>query len=1295
MDKQTADDVNMDQPGGATSPVIASGAGGVNPGGQPQGTRAAPIIRMTVSQPLNTDPAGGYDNIVTATAAAGVPQLQSSNPDTPAQNPPAPASTQTNASLSQTAMPVPNQPTTMMGRSMPVSPTYVRSPVNPPNPPPTNPTSPNQAFYQSPANSTQSTASTSTTSFLANQHQQHNPQSLNTTAVGQQQHMHHPSMHHHPPPTPTQPPQQAPPINHRMALNDAFSYLDRVKSEFASQPDVYNKFLQVMREFKANVIDANGVIVRVVQLFRGHRDLILGFNAFLPKTHHIDAQVAESGELPANFVAMHGAASTLTSPSTTISPTNNPISPSTATMIPGYPSIAQRPLATATNSTVAPPPPPPPTSHLYPTGQPPLGRPPGAAAYSIATAASLPPQPPPQLQPPIANGPGAALKKSTNAQFTRAIAYVKKVKQRFANDPESYKTFLGALHSFHKDQRSVAEVCAQVQRLFKDHADLMDDFVQFLPESANDFNMMPSMGRSTMGNRLPPMGQFTPDQASRRDMDQPMAPTTTQPPSAPQTNPISVQIEPPKQRSKRTRPHPPPPPAHHQPGITKTAEEVDFFERVKRHLGNRQVYAEFLKCLNMYSQSILKLSELIQLVSGFIGGNEELFSWFKRYIGYNGSVEDGADALARAQDANQFIHGPHDLPEINLATCRRLGSYRLLPASHKLAPSSGRTELCREVLNDEMISCPTFASEDSTFVSSKKNAYEEALFRCEDERFELDLLIDGNRATIAVLEPLSKMLASVDNHGEFVLDGKLNGSSAMIYRRAIKRVYGEKADEVYEALQRTPSVSIPVVLRRLKQKDEEWQRARRDWQRVWREVHVKNFYRSLDHQSIDYKQTDRRSASVKQLVQELDVLAEERRRAGLVSKAPLVTVESISDSQVVNDAFKLLLVAIKHTGSIASADRKPVKQMLQRILPLFFPSLRHQSIPAVSKEETGSAGSESDMSDHETATSLPTDPHLLFNLNVNNSANGTNTVVYHVNSALYGIVKMFGTIVERLSKLKNISVNGKNSDCPYSMRDRQNVVARLLDLNLRDSEDEDQETSVTVEGDCYKTLVKQLKRLIGGHCEPALFEEQARFLFGLEAFTVFTVDRILHAILRQCHGLLPSVSESSKGEQLVRLLEDSRRLPEYTCRMSAEAIIISDPKDRLIRVQLVSDVRTNLHQLQVSLVDSTLITDLSMATPEQRWSAYVDSFVRLDVNPLYADGSGRGVYLKRCLNRSLNRGGTPLVQYHLECKICVNTYKLHYVENTEDFLSWKHAVKEAGLSKRGSRFRQWLSKITN
>ena len=66
--------------------------------------------------------------------------------------------------------------------------------------------------------------------------------------------------------------------------NDALSYLDQVKLKFSDQPDVYNKFLDIMKDFKSQAIDTPGVIDRVHNLFRGspHPSLIQGFNIFLP-----------------------------------------------------------------------------------------------------------------------------------------------------------------------------------------------------------------------------------------------------------------------------------------------------------------------------------------------------------------------------------------------------------------------------------------------------------------------------------------------------------------------------------------------------------------------------------------------------------------------------------------------------------------------------------------------------------------------------------------------------------------------------------------------------------------------------------------------------------------------------------------------------------------------------------------------------------------------------------------------------------------------------------------------------
>lgn len=79
----------------------------------------------------------------------------------------------------------------------------------------------------------------------------------------------------------------------RLKVEDALSYLDQVKYKFGNQPQVYNDFLDIMKEFKSQSIDTPGVIQRVSNLFKGHPELIVGFNTFLPPGYKIEVQSNE------------------------------------------------------------------------------------------------------------------------------------------------------------------------------------------------------------------------------------------------------------------------------------------------------------------------------------------------------------------------------------------------------------------------------------------------------------------------------------------------------------------------------------------------------------------------------------------------------------------------------------------------------------------------------------------------------------------------------------------------------------------------------------------------------------------------------------------------------------------------------------------------------------------------------------------------------------------------------------------------------------------------------------------
>lgn len=42
----------------------------------------------------------------------------------------------------------------------------------------------------------------------------------------------------------------------RLKVEDALSYLDQVKYKFGNQPQVYNDFLDIMKEFKSQRLDS-------------------------------------------------------------------------------------------------------------------------------------------------------------------------------------------------------------------------------------------------------------------------------------------------------------------------------------------------------------------------------------------------------------------------------------------------------------------------------------------------------------------------------------------------------------------------------------------------------------------------------------------------------------------------------------------------------------------------------------------------------------------------------------------------------------------------------------------------------------------------------------------------------------------------------------------------------------------------------------------------------------------------------------------------------------------------------
>ncbi|KAJ3283299.1 Transcriptional regulatory protein sin3 [Borealophlyctis nickersoniae] len=1202
-------------------------------------------------------------------------------------------------------------------------------------------------------------------------------------------------------------------------VKDALSYLDQVKIQFSDQPEVYNRFLDIMKDFKSqryiaitsNTMDTPGVIDRVSTLFRGHPNLIMGFNTFLPPGYKIE-------------------------------PTNNPDNPVRVTTPrdhPPYVHHPQPPMPTQTNlADVA-----------------------GASAAAVSAANTMANY----FSNPGSYGSGGSLPpissmsqhngnqysasagasnlinamhahgvqsqggrgdKNTKApvEFNHAINYVNKIKNRFSTEPDTYKHFLEILQTYQKEQKPIHDVrtsglahglpsstsdeslddqvYAQVQVLFKGAPDLLEEFKQFLPDTNNGqgqgglaglgrSGLMPMLGTMANGMAVPQVpggGRYAGDYGNGGKR-----PSLGSSGSKKHKRPTSGQgagggvggsggslslSQPPKKKVKTAKVE--------KPG---TIEELEFFDKCKRIINNKSVYNEFLKVLNLFSQEIIESKVLIDRVEPFLSKAPELFEWFKKFVKY--------------EEDDIIYNIPAERPDINPDQLQRAGhSYRLLPSNVRILAvyvhimhdidrffayqlpkltCTGRDDIGAEVLNDQWISHPFFQSE-SGFLSHKKTQYEEALHKCEEERYEFDLNIEANLHTIGLLEPIAKriQLMSLEEKAKFRLPEGLGGSSKTIYKRVIKKIYDkDRGAEVIEALHNNPAVAVPVVLKRLKQKDEEWKRAQREWSKVWREIDAKNYYKALDHQGISFKATDRKAVSNKALIAEIETIFREQQEKPTKLASRYQFDFSFKDQDVFLDVRRLLRLQIKSLQFNDNEEEKLLDFSRSFVRKFFLLDNRIEDEEEEDESDDESEAVESDTEMEEDVVStraknrsnslrrnlfarkratnggggrstrrsrtavdnvdaMDTDDDVAGDGDTESisefggrpsgaaaargkeaegtPANSTDNVtddvsmtdkdtvgdarprkrgtyVLYGNNTFYVFFRLYQILYSRLLKMKELSRDLAQNP---PRAEKLNPVAVELGLqkatNVVPSQDRDR----------YGELLRAIRAFLNCDLETNEYEEKARSLFGTSAYLVFTIDRVVQSVVKQMQTILTD----SKCTDLLSLYTKDRDQPttssrqEAVYRLSAESLI---QDENMYRLEYFVPERVLTFQL---LGKDDHISDETISS-EEKWSLYVDHFVQLPSTE-GVRAKRREPFLKRNLPPEVTEDPVTNIETRsgLELKICVNTYKIFFVDNTEDYFRRKRggaagsllglspderkkAEEKANVARR-QKFRAWL-----
>ncbi|OIW12423.1 hypothetical protein TanjilG_04172 [Lupinus angustifolius] len=661
----------------------------------------------------------------------------------------------------------------------------------------------------------------------------------------------------------------------KLTTNDALSYLKEVKDMFQDQREKYDLFLEVMKDFKAQRIDTAGVIARVKELFKGHNNLIFGFNTFLPKGYEI---TLDEGDAPPKKTVEFDEAITFVNRIKKRFQNDDHVYKSFLDILNMY--RKEHKDIGEVYSEVA---------TLFKDHRDLLDE---FTRFLPDTSGthSMPHTPFPR------NSLQRFSERSSSAPMMRPMQVDK---QRYRRD---------RLLSSHDRDLSV------------DHTDLDDDKTMIMHKEQRK--------RESRDRRIRDHDEREADLDNNRDLNSQRFPDKRKSVKKAEGCGLASDFA-----------------SHEDKDSLKSmySQAFSFCEKVKEKLSSADDYQAFLKCLHIFSNGIIKRNDLQNLVTDLLGKHSDLMDEFNDFLercenidGFLAGVMSkkslSTDAHAsrsskledKDKEKKREVDGGKEkeryskymdksIQELDLNDCESCSpSYRRLPADYPFPSVSHRSELAAQVLNDHWVSV-TSGSEDYSFKHMRRNQYEENLFRCEDDRFELDMLLESVSSAAKRAEELYNNIAENKINMESL--SRVEEHFTALNVRCIERLYGDHGLDVVDILRKNPTHSLPVIITRLKQKQEEWTRCRSDFNKVWAEIYAKNHYKSLDHRSFYFKQQDSKNLSTKSLVAEIKEIKEKQQEEDDIlqsisagNKQPLIPHLEFeySDAGIHEDLYKLV-----------------------------------------------------------------------------------------------------------------------------------------------------------------------------------------------------------------------------------------------------------------------------------------------------------------------------------------------------------------------------------------------------
>jgi paired amphipathic helix protein Sin3a len=166
------------------------------------------------------------------------------------------------------------------------------------------------------------------------------------------------------------------------------------------------------------------------------------------------------------------------------------------------------------------------------------------------------------------------------------------------------------------------------------------------------------------------------------------------------------------------------------------------------------------------------------------------------------------------------------------------------------------------LFNDRYISIPAGSEDDTN--PMKKNHYQENIFKFEDQRYEVDMIISILKFAIEGLNELNDKIISL-NLATVSLSEDL-GSSII---RFISRFYKDYGIQVLQGIENHPRDTIPIVINRFKKRLDDAISQKTDLEKSIKISFDRFYFKSFDYRSFKFKNIEKKSNNAKAFIKEI------------------------------------------------------------------------------------------------------------------------------------------------------------------------------------------------------------------------------------------------------------------------------------------------------------------------------------------------------------------------------------------------------------------------------------------